>query len=79
MNSYNCGSIGCIGGYVGLEIGMTPPAAKLYVLDKFREDPLFPLYFPEDVDNWSAITPDIAARVITTFLDSGEVNYRAHM
>lgn len=74
----NCGTVACIGGWVALTMGKNDLQADSYVWDS-EYGPLAPLYFPKYLASWAAITPDVAARTITTFLDSGEVDFSVHL
>lgn len=76
--SNDCGTVACIGGWVGLTMGMARSEADKYVWSA-EHGPLKPLYFPNHLRNWDSITPDVAARTITTFLDSGEVDFAVHL
>ncbi len=71
----DCGIVACIGGWVAKIMGEDFP--RTYVVFLENDSPLFPLYYPAGIDAWDLITPAIAARAITTFLDSGDVDYPA--
>lgn len=72
----SCGTAGCIGGWVGLEMGKSSHDASYYVSSLDEESPLDPLYYPpEDCCVWSDITPAIAAEAIYQFLDGKPVDY----
>jgi hypothetical protein len=73
----HCGTVACIGGWVGLTMGMGNHEASNYV--HTVEFPLNRLYFPQTVNDWSKITPAVAAATITSFLDSGEADFAAHL
>lgn len=74
----SCGTVACIGGWVAKIMGYGAVGARRYVHECFMDtSPLRPLYYPYHVDEWDFITPDVAARAITTFLDSGDVDYPA--
>ena len=74
----DCGTVACIGGWVGLAMGKGRYESDRYVWAA-EGGPLNNLYFPANVASWDYITPDVAARTITTFLDSGEINFAAHL
>jgi len=45
-----CGTVACIGGWVGIEMGMTVGGADTYVRN--CAESIYPLYYPDDV-GWS--------------------------
>jgi hypothetical protein len=75
----NCGTVACIGGWAAMAMGYDKHAANHYVLTVDPGDALYPLYYPEDMSDWSRITPAVAAATITSFLDSGEADFAAHL
>jgi hypothetical protein len=74
----DCGTAACIGGWVALTMGKARHEANDYVWANER-GPLKALYFPRDIPSWDDITPAVAAATITSFIDSGEVDFAAHM
>lgn len=71
----SCGTVACIGGWVAKTMGMNYVEADDYVNCGFS-DTLHPLYYPAHL-GWDGISADVAARAITMFLDSGDVDYPA--
>lgn len=69
----DCGTVGCIGGWMAANMGLTPSQAQAYVYGfegrgKFNE-----LFFPS-VDNdtsYAKITPRQAVKAIDNFLKTG--------
>jgi hypothetical protein len=75
----DCGTVACIGGWVAVVMGRDKWEANRYVLNMELGDALYPLYYPDDMSDWSRITPAVAAATITSFLDSGEADFAAHI
>jgi len=71
--SSDCGTISCIGGYVGLRFGMCPWEAEAYVLTGYSEA-LEDLYYP-DTQSWNAVTAKQAAAVTRHFLTTGVIEW----
>lgn len=75
-SDYGCNTVGCIGGWVGREMGLSVSDSADYVNDiDDAEDngdtpPLFPLYYPQSI-TYSEVTPKIAANAIDSFLNTG--------
>ena len=65
----HCGSVGCIGGYVGMTLGMDIRCASNYVHTNFR---LRELYFPTTALDYDRVTPKEAAKAICNVLEYGE-------
>lgn len=73
----SCGTVACIGGWVGLEMGKSPYSAHNYVMLIEEDHSLYDLYFPTKIKIWDEITPAIAAEAIYQFLDGKPVDYAA--
>lgn len=69
----SCGTVGCIGGWMAMSMGMSTLAASDYVHDT-SPAALHPLFFPHGVDlfHWDRITPKRAARAIDNFIETGD-------
>jgi hypothetical protein len=67
-----CGSIGCIGGSMGLVMGMTHYTAHDYVMCN-KSEPLHELFFPQGDSRWShdyhKVTEEMAVEAIDRFLN----------
>jgi hypothetical protein len=72
----HCGSIGCIGGYVGMTMGKSTYEASDYVFDNENGGPFDELYFPKFVDDYGTVTPRQAAAAICNFLSTGDPGWR---
>lgn len=70
-----CGTAGCIGGYVAVEMGVAPAR---YVYESDKRSGLGRLYFPRDegagrlVDCIHSIAPEEGAHALRNFLTTGE-------
>jgi hypothetical protein len=75
---YECGTVGCIGGWAALAMDMKPEDLDFYVSES-RSISLQPLYYPDedegcgeiDVD-YTTITPEQASQAIRNFLATGK-------
>lgn len=86
---YECGAVCCIGGWVrafhlGVRMAETVvlSSGQVHDIDGYVtciQGPLRDLYFPEIVEDayWDQITPEMAATVIDTFLQTGIADYAA--
>ena len=66
-----CGTVACIGGWTGLELGMTARESRFFVLSyEHRMHPLSALFYPTGIDptDWQLISPRQAAVAIRNFL-----------
>lgn len=75
-HQYDCGQVGCIGGWTAMVLGKTPEQANDYVYSKesyYDEDtdehiedaPIYKLFFPRG--NMESITPTQAVQAIDNF------------
>jgi hypothetical protein len=75
MQKSHCGTVGCIGGYMGEMVGME---GHEYVNrhdsrdQPSRRSPLTPLFFPPINLSWQNITAEQAVHAIDTFLTTGK-------
>lgn len=70
---HSCGTVACIGGWMALEMKMSPQEAADFVFNVRSGVPKYRLFYPEDVvDDWDEITPKKAARAIGNFLETGD-------
>ena len=72
-DSYVCGTVGCIGGWVGFELKKSTRDSHGYVFAN-EHSSLGPLYFPTVLETWEyeKITPAQAACAIRNFLSTGD-------
>jgi len=69
-----CGTVCCIGGFVGLWSGMSPEKATRYVSG--ASAPLNGLYYPYLAHHqWSRITPKRASEVVRDYLINGVIRW----
>lgn len=66
-----CGTVACIGGWMGLKLGMDERKARDFV-DNPRLEKLF---YPYGIMSWGQITPSQAVRAIDNFLATGDPNW----
>lgn len=80
-----CGSVGCIGGWMGAMMGMTIDEAADFVADAQAGDDNYwnenkgnkfsDLFFPPAKINYERITEKQAVRAINSFLKTGKPNW----
>lgn len=63
MDEYNCGSVGCIGGWLETKANISVSNEN----DQFKD-----LFMPADIGDWDKITPTKAAKAIDNFLNGKE-------
>ncbi len=83
----DCGSIGCIGGTMGMLMGMGRNQAHNYVMSHHSDDymagrkpgdpksPLTNLFYPPMSRNWNKATPAKAIQAIDNWLKTGKANW----
>jgi hypothetical protein len=79
MVQTHCGTVGCIGGYMGEIMGRDGSAYT-----RMHEDsrggryktPLSPLFYPDSNTCWNELTAKQAVRAIDNFLTTGKPNWR---
>jgi hypothetical protein len=67
-----CGTIGCIGGYMALTMGIYD--MRMLAID--YDAPLRPLFFPNCSIHWEHITTDMAVDAIDNFLRDGDPHWQ---
>lgn len=70
MTKAHCGTVGCIGGYMGEMMGKN---GDVFVKDSGGE--LNDLFYPPQWANWNRINNAVAVRVIDNFLTTGKANW----
>lgn len=65
-----CGSVGCIGGMMGMLMGKSTFDSTSYV-NASRRMPIGNLFFPPENENWDKATPAKAVEAIDNWLDTG--------
>ena len=73
MGQYDCGQVGCIGGWMAWEMGEDDPA--LYVEEHDRDnvdDRLGMLFYPPERRNYNTLTPRQAVNAIDKFLSGSK-------
>lgn len=68
----NCGSISCIGGTMGLLMGMDEGDATRYVGEQDRHSVWHALFFPPNHLDWNKATPAKAVKAIDNFIKLGK-------
>jgi hypothetical protein len=78
MDKAHCGSVGCIGGYMALVMGVN---SRSYVTDHIKwghmaepeacSPSLTPLFFPPLGRDWPSATPKVAVKAIDNWLKDG--------
>lgn len=81
-NYKECGSVHCIGGGMGIKMGLTLIEADHYVRYMDKDVPLFPLLYPgsneeggDDQYDYNKITPKQAIQAIDNFIATGKPNW----
>lgn len=90
VNVYDCGTAGCIGGWMKLNLLGIPLKMKVRIpenlarksqqyissfLDTLSKHPLRRLFYPIKIYNYDTITPARAAKEITKFLTTGKATW----
>ena len=70
-STFDCGQVGCIGGWVAFEMKMNVEESANYVDE--ATGPIQSLFYPPDnITDWDNITPKRAATAIDNFLNGNE-------
>jgi hypothetical protein len=74
LMTMNCGTVGCIGGWLGIQLGMDKDEASGFVMGTSRLSPFYELFYPHEIDQntpqisrWKKITPKMAVMAIENF------------
>lgn len=71
MIKEGCGTVGCIGGHMALIMGYSNSEADNYVTNSQYSRPIGKLFYPDSLENWEGITPDMGVAAIDNFLKDG--------
>jgi hypothetical protein len=85
---FDCGTGGCIGGWMYLSMHGVPLKKKVSVTEelawmtkeyignmRFESSPLCQLFYPQKAQNYDSITPTRAVEEIETFLKTGKATW----
>lgn len=71
-----CGSVACIGGTMGMVMGLNGNDSMTYVASR-RSPSLKVLFYPPEALNWNSITPKRAVKAIDNWLAGGDPKWRS--